>query len=93
MLDRLEHRSRAVGIETLVDDVAIARRAMRYHANARGQINRLLREIDMPMVELPNVASRVLDLDTIAKLGRKTLELLERGEQREETGVTAIPRS
>jgi arsenite-transporting ATPase len=93
LLDRLEHRAKTFGIETLVDDVAIARRAMRYHANARGQINRLLREIDMPMVELPNVASRVLDLDTIAKLGRKTLELLERGEQREDTGVTAIPRS
>jgi arsenite-transporting ATPase len=93
LLDRLEHRAKTVGIDTLVDDVAIARRAMRYHANARGQINRLLREIDMPMVELPNVASRVLDLDTIAKLGRKTLELLERGEQREDTGVTAIPRS
>jgi arsenite-transporting ATPase len=93
LLDRLEHRSRAVGIDTLVDDVAIARRAMRYHANARGQINRLLRDVEMPMVELPNVASRVLDLDIIAKLGRKTLELLERGEQREDTGVISIPRS
>jgi arsenite-transporting ATPase len=93
MLDRLDHKAKTVGIETLVDDVAIARRAMRYHANARGQINRLLREIDMPMVELPSVASRVLDLDTIGKLGRKTLELLESGQQREETSITAIPRS
>ena len=93
MLDRLEHRAKTFGIETLVDDVAIARRAMRYHANARGQINRLLREVDMPMVELPSIASRVLDLDTIGHLGRKTLELLESGQQREDTSVTAIPRS
>jgi arsenite/tail-anchored protein-transporting ATPase len=93
LLDRLEHRARTFGIETLVDDVAIARRAMRYHANARGQINRLLREIDMPMVELPSVPSRVLDVDIMASLGRKTLELLESGQQREETSVTAIPRS
>jgi hypothetical protein len=33
----------------------------------------------------------VLDLDTIAKIGKKTLELLERGQQREETSVTTIP--
>jgi arsenite-transporting ATPase len=91
LLDRLEHRALSFGIDTLVDDVAIARRAMRYHANARGQINRLVREIDMPMVELPSVASRVLDLDTIASMGKKTLELLERGQQREDTGVTTIP--
>jgi arsenite-transporting ATPase len=88
LLDRLEHRAVSVGIDTLVDDVAIARRAMRYHANARGQINRLVREIDMPMVELPSIPSRVLDLDTIASMGKKTLELLERGQQREETSVT-----
>jgi arsenite-transporting ATPase len=91
LLDRLEHRALSFGIDTLVDDVAIARRAMRYHANARGQINRLVREIDMPIVELPSVASRVLDLDTTANMGKKTLELLERGEQREDTSVTAIP--
>ncbi|PRQ02767.1 Arsenical pump-driving ATPase [Enhygromyxa salina] len=92
MLDRLEHHAREFGIDTLVDDVAIARRAMRYHANARSQINRLLREVDMPMVELPSVAGRVLDLDTIAAIGEKTLTLLDSGQQREETNVTAIPR-
>src|SRR5690606_28680819 len=53
MLDRLEHRARKYQITTLVDDVAIARRAMRYHANARAQINRLRRDIGLPMVELP----------------------------------------
>lgn len=92
LLDRLEHRSREVGIATLVDDVAIARRAMRYHANARGQINRLLRDVDMPMVELPLIPSRMLDIDTVAELGRNALELLESGEQREPTHVTSVPR-
>lgn len=92
MLDRLEHRSRELGRTTLVDDVAIARRAMRYHANARGQINRMLRDIDMPMVELPLVAGRALNLDTIAAIGDKTLALLDRGQQREDTSVTAMPR-
>ena len=92
MLDRLEHKARALGITTLVDDVAIARRAMRYHANARGQVNRLLREIDMPLVELPAVTSRQLDLDTVAAMGQRTFELLDRGEQREQTVTTAIPR-
>lgn len=92
MLDRLEHKARALGITTLVDDVAIARRAMRYHANARGQVNRLLREIDMPLVELPAVTSRQLDLDTVAAMGQRTFELLDRGEQREQTVNTAIPR-
>ena len=92
MLDRLEHRSREVGIETLVDDVEIARRAMRYHANARAQINRLLRDVDMPLVELPTVTSRVLNLDTLTAMGRRTLELLDSGDQREVTGVTSVPR-
>ena len=92
MLDRLEHRSREVGIETLVDDVEIARRAMRYHANARAQINRLQRDIDMPLVELVTVPGRVLTLDTVAAMGQKTLELLDSGQQREVTGVTSVPR-
>ena len=91
MLDRLEHKSREVGIATLIDDVAIARRAMRYHANARGQINRMLRDIDMPMVELPLVPGRALTLDTVATIGRRTGALLDAGEQREETNVGPVP--
>ncbi|KIG12722.1 Arsenical pump-driving ATPase [Enhygromyxa salina] len=92
MLDRLEHRAREFGIDTLVDDVAIARRAMRYHVNARSQINRMQRDIDMPMVELHNIASRVLNLDTIAEIGESTFALLDSGQQREETHVGAAPR-
>lgn len=91
MLDRLEDRSSSVGIATLVDDVAIARRAMRYHANARAQINRLQREVDMPTVEISLVPGRVLDPTNIAEIGQTTLELLESGEQREATGVVSVP--
>ena len=91
MLDRLEHRSASVGISTLVDDVAIARRAMRYHANARGQINRMQREVPLTMAELPLIPGRVLDPTTIAELGRQALELLESGRQREITGIHSIP--
>jgi arsenite-transporting ATPase len=89
MLDRLEHRAKQVGMETLVDDVAVARRAMRYHANARAQINRLRRDIAMPMVELPSVAGRILDLETIAAIGQKTLALLDMGLEREEAPASA----
>jgi arsenite/tail-anchored protein-transporting ATPase len=85
MLDRLEDRARTFGITTLADDVAIARRAMRYHANARAQINRLRRDIALPMVELPTISSRVLDLETVAGMGRQTLELLDSGREREDT--------
>ncbi|WP_181233058.1 ArsA family ATPase [Enhygromyxa salina] len=92
MLDRLEYRAQKVGISTLVDDVAIARRAMRYHVNARSQINRMQRDIDMPMVELHNVASRVLDLDTVAHIGEATFDLLDSGQQRESTNVGVAPR-
>lgn len=92
MLDRLEHRALKFGIDTLVDDVAIARRAMRYHVNARSQINRMKREIDMPMVELHNVASRVLDLDTVAAIGETTFALLDGGQRREQTNVGETPR-
>ncbi len=92
MLDRLEHRARKCEITTLVDDVAIARRAMRYHANARAQINRLRRDVDMPMVELPTVSSRALDVSIVANMGRQALELLDSGREREGTNVTAVPR-
>lgn len=92
LLDRLEHRALECGIDTLVDDVAIARRAMRYHVNARSQINRMQQEIAMPMVELHNVASRVLDLDTIAEMGEATFALLDGGQQREETNIGVAPR-
>jgi anion-transporting ArsA/GET3 family ATPase len=88
MLDRLEHRARAHEITTLVDDVAIARRAMRYHANARAQINRLRRDVNMPIVELSAIASRSLDLETISTMGRHTLDLLDSGLEREATSVT-----
>ncbi|HLT39156.1 MAG TPA: ArsA-related P-loop ATPase, partial [Enhygromyxa sp.] len=90
MLDRLEHRARKYQITTLVDDVAIARRAMRYHANARAQINRLRRDIGLPMVELPTIASRSLDLETVAKVGHQTMVLLDSGREREET-LTTVP--
>lgn len=92
LLDRLEHKARSFDIDTLVDDVAIARRAMRYHANARGQINRMQRDIDLPMVELSSVSNRVLDIDTVAGIGERTFALLDRGQQREETTInTAVP--
>ena len=91
MLDRLEDRAARFSISTLVDDVAIAKRAMRYHANARAQINRLAREIDMPMVELPIVTSREIDLKLTAAIGRRTVELLESGRTREDTNVGRVP--
>ena len=85
MLDQLDHRARKYQITTLVDDVAIARRAMRYHANARGQINRLRRDVALPMVELPTIASRSLELTTVAEMGRQAMALLDAGREREET--------
>ena len=90
LLDRLEHRARKFELDTLVDDVAIARRAMRYHANARAQINRLRRDIAMPIVELPTIASRTLDVATVAAIGQHTLELLDSGREREDTGIAAV---
>jgi anion-transporting ArsA/GET3 family ATPase len=92
MLDRLEHRALKYSITTLVDDVAIARRAMRYHVNARAQINRMRRDIAMPLVELGTVTSRTLDIQTIADIGRRTLALLDSGREREDAEVKAVPR-
>jgi arsenite/tail-anchored protein-transporting ATPase len=92
MLDRLEHRARAREITTLVDDVAIARRAMRYHANARAQINRLRKDVALPLVELGTITSRSLDLATVAQMGRQTLELLDAGREREDTHAGAVAR-
>lgn len=84
MLDRLEHQARKFEINTLVDDVAIARRAMRYHANARAQINRLRRDVPLPIVELSTIASRALDIETVAAMGEQTLALLDQGLERDE---------
>ncbi|MFO7565816.1 MAG: ArsA-related P-loop ATPase [Enhygromyxa sp.] len=84
-LDRLEHRAHQHQITTLVDDVAIARRAMRYHANAREQINRLRRDVALPLVELPTIASRALDLETVARVGQETMVLLDSGREREDS--------
>ncbi|NVB37873.1 ArsA family ATPase [Pseudenhygromyxa sp. WMMC2535] len=69
LLDRVQLRAEQAGRAALLDDVALARRAMRYQANARAQINRMRRDIRMPMIELPSVTRRDLDLDTIATLG------------------------
>jgi arsenite-transporting ATPase len=90
LLDRLEHRARNYKITTLVDDVAIARRAMRYHANARAQVNRLRKDVALPMVELPAVGSRVLDLATVANMGRQVMVLLDSGREREDTNITSV---
>ena len=92
LLDRLEHRARQRELTTLVDDVAIARRAMRYHANARAQINRLRKDVDLPLVELGTITSRALDMATVAEMGRRTLALLDAGHEREDTDLTAVPR-
>lgn len=83
-LDRVEHRAAELArqaperaLSTLIDDVALARRAMRQHANARAQINRMRRDIQMPMIELPTISDRELDLDAVAELGRQALARLE----------------
>lgn len=101
MLDRVEHRARGAQLDTLVDDVGLARRAMRTQANARAQIKRLHERISqapgdaaMPLIELPVIASRHLDLDTIAALGEQALRLVDSGGQVEEhTPVDARRRS
>jgi anion-transporting ArsA/GET3 family ATPase len=83
-LDRLEHRAKEVGVGTLVDDVALARRAMRQHANARAQINRLRKDIPLPLIELPTIPDREIDLEVLAQLGERTLARVEGRERVEE---------
>lgn len=77
LLDRVQSRAKRANIGPLVDEVTLARRAMRYQANARAQINRLRRAITMPIVELPLITSRELDPEAIASLGRSAIEQLE----------------
>ena len=76
LLDQLQARAQAESFETLVDDVALARRAMRYHANARAQINRMRKEIGMPMVEVPTVTGQ-LDLDALDGLGKDIIRVMD----------------
>lgn len=71
MLDRLE--AAAADNSELLDDLALTRRAMRRHASAREQIQRMRSAIAMPLVEIRR-ADDALDLDAIAAMGQRLLE-------------------
>lgn len=77
MLDRVAAAADRTGNDHLGDNLVLARRAMRYHANARAQINRLQRDVAMPMVELPLLGSRELDVATLAELGARAMAVIE----------------
>ncbi len=70
-LDRVGDRAAQVGLNTLVDDVALARRAMRQHSNARAQINRMRKDIALPIVELPVLSDSLLGLAGLADIGQQ----------------------
>lgn len=80
-LDRVGMRAAELGMTTLVDDVALARRAMRQHANARAQINRLRKDIAMPLVELPMLYDAALGLAGLATLGQQLVARVESPEE------------
>lgn len=85
-LDRVGMRAAELGMTTLVDDVALARRAMRQHANARAQINRLRRDIPLPILELP-LLSDAITLARLGELGQQLAERIESPDASETSGV------
>ncbi len=93
-LDRVGMRAAELGMTTLVDDVAFARRAMRQRANARAQINRLRRDIPLPILELPAMTDAIT-LAGLAALGQQLAERIETPDASESSGVqsTRISRS
>jgi arsenite-transporting ATPase len=76
-LDRVGQRASEVGMTTLVDDIALARRAMRQHSNARAQISRMRKDIAMPLVELPMLFNASLSLAGLAELGQDLVGKIE----------------
>lgn len=76
-LDRVGQRAAEMGMTTLVDDVALARRAMRQHSNARAQINRMRKDIALPLVELPMLFNASLSLAGLTELGRDLVGKIE----------------
>ena len=64
-------------MNTLVDDVALARRAMRQHANARAQINRMRKDIALPIIELPVLFDASLGLAGLAEVGQQLVAKIE----------------
>jgi len=76
-LDRVGQRAAEVGLNTLVDDVALARRAMRQHANARAQINRMRKDIALPIIELPVLFDASLGLAGLAEVGQQLVAKIE----------------
>jgi len=80
LLDQVQAWAQKSKLTTLSDNVVLTRRAMRYHANARAQINRMRRDVAMPMVEFPRVAGRELGLETLAEFGRQAMQAVEAGD-------------
>jgi arsenite-transporting ATPase len=76
-LDRVGQRANEAGMTTLADDVVLARRAMRQHATARSQINRMRKDIALPLVELPMLFDAALGLAGLAELGRDLVGKIE----------------
>jgi anion-transporting ArsA/GET3 family ATPase len=70
LLDVLEARGRSEGRSELIDDIALARRALFRHARARDQIARL-QALPLPVVELPRVPAPVLNRDELCDLGAR----------------------
>lgn len=76
-LDRVGDRAAQLGMTMLVDDVALARRAMRQHSNARAQITRMRKDIALPLVELPVLLHASLSLGGLSELGQELVRKIE----------------
>jgi arsenite-transporting ATPase len=76
-LDRVGDKAAQLGMTVLVDDVALARRAMRQHSNARAQITRMRKDIALPLVELPVLLDVSLNLAGLSTLGQELVRKIE----------------
>ena len=74
LLDGLETRGRSEGRSELIDDIALARRALFRHALAREQIARLGAALPLPLIELPRIQSALLGRDELCELGTRLMK-------------------
>jgi anion-transporting ArsA/GET3 family ATPase len=81
LFEALEARGRAEHRSELVDDVALARRAVGRYALARRQIARLA-ALPLPLIELPRLPAVVLDREELCELGARLLTHGEPGSRR-----------
>lgn len=77
VLEEVERRARTAGDALLLDDVGLAWSAIRRHALAEAELDRLRRAVALPIVEVPRVPASALAREGLAVLGRRVCEALE----------------